>query len=145
MLCMLPQIQLERRKVLMLQQRLDTASNQLGATRTAMGGLFSARDKSISLAKQIKILENRLEKAFVKFNEAITFKKALREQIDNLRRERLMFETIDASLDKELARIKRHIAGKGDGVVMATHRVAAVWAALSASLAPSDPFILAMC
>jgi hypothetical protein len=43
--------------------------------------------------------------------QAITYNKQLREQIDNLRRERLMFEAINANLDKELARIKRSIAG----------------------------------
>lgn len=44
--------------------------------------------------------------------QAITYNKQLREQIDNLRRERLMFEAIDHNLDKELARIKRNMAGK---------------------------------
>jgi hypothetical protein len=44
--------------------------------------------------------------------QAITYNKQLREQIDNLRRERLMFEAINANLDKELARIKRSIAGQ---------------------------------
>jgi IS1 family transposase len=39
------------------------------------------------------------------------YNKQLREQIDNLRRERLMFEAINSNLDKELARIKRNIAG----------------------------------
>jgi hypothetical protein len=43
--------------------------------------------------------------------QAITYNKQLREQIDNLRRERLMFEAINSNLDKELARIKRNIAG----------------------------------
>lgn len=43
--------------------------------------------------------------------QAITYNKQLREQIDNLRRERLMFEAINGNLDKELARIKRSIAG----------------------------------
>jgi hypothetical protein len=44
------------------------------------------------------------------FVQAITYNKALREQIDNLRRERMMFEAINTNLDKELARIKRNIA-----------------------------------
>jgi hypothetical protein len=43
--------------------------------------------------------------------QAITYNKQLREQIDNLRRERLMFEAINSNLDKELVRIKRNIAG----------------------------------
>lgn len=42
--------------------------------------------------------------------QAITYNKQLREQIDNLRRERMMFEAINATLERELARIKRDIA-----------------------------------
>eukprot|EP00879_Flechtneria_rotunda_P012214 GHRR01012756.1.p1 GENE.GHRR01012756.1~~GHRR01012756.1.p1 ORF type:complete len:569 (+),score=227.55 GHRR01012756.1:229-1935(+) len=103
-------IQLERRKVLMLHQQMEQLQSKLGSTRTAMGGIFSAKEKSQALQKQIKILENRLEKQFIKYNEAITYNKQLREQIDNLRRERLMFEAINTNLDKELARIKRNIA-----------------------------------
>jgi hypothetical protein len=34
--------------------------------------------------KQIRILENRLDKALVKFNEALAHNKQLRESIDNL-------------------------------------------------------------
>jgi hypothetical protein len=40
----------------------------------------------------------------------VTYNKQLRSQIDNLRRERMMFEAINAQLDRDLARIKRDIA-----------------------------------
>jgi hypothetical protein len=53
----------------MLQQQLEQLQNKLGTTRTAMGGIFSAKEKSQALQKQIKILENRLEKQFIKYNE----------------------------------------------------------------------------
>jgi hypothetical protein len=42
--------------------------------------------------------------------QAVTCNKGLREQIDNLRRERMMFEAINAALDKDLSRIKRAMA-----------------------------------
>uniref|UniRef100_A0A383V6K0 ODAD1 central coiled coil region domain-containing protein n=1 Tax=Tetradesmus obliquus TaxID=3088 RepID=A0A383V6K0_TETOB len=121
-------IQLERRKVLMLQQQLEQLQSKLGCTRTAMGGIFSAKEKTQALQKQIKILENRLEKQFIKYNEAITYNKQLREQIDNLRRERLMFEAINSNLDKDLARIKRNIA---DTITAANEAHAAKEKALS--------------
>jgi cob(I)alamin adenosyltransferase len=63
------QIQLERRKVLMLQQQLFQLTNKLGTTRSAMGSIFSAKEKTQALQKQIKILENRLEKQYIKYNE----------------------------------------------------------------------------
>lgn len=58
--------------------------------------------------------------------QAVTYNKQLREQIDNLRRERLMFEAINANLDKELARIKRNIAGRP----VCTHEAAGLFKGL---------------
>jgi myosin heavy subunit len=54
------------------------------------------------LVKQIKILENRLDKANQKFNEAISVNKNLRQQIDSLRRERVIFDNLYKKLEKEL-------------------------------------------
>eukprot|EP00877_Chromochloris_zofingiensis_P008716 jgi/Chrzof1/4098/Cz13g20090.t1 len=73
----------------MLEQQLDKTQSKLGTTRQNMGGIFSAKEKSQALQKQIKILENRLEKNYIKYNEAITYNKQLREQIDNLRQCRI--------------------------------------------------------
>jgi len=53
----------------MLQQQLGELTNKLGTTRNAMGSIFSAKEKSQALQKQIKILENRLEKQYIKYNE----------------------------------------------------------------------------
>lgn len=52
------------------------------------------------IQKQIRILENRLDKALVKFNEALATNKKLRDEIDDLRRERLVFDNIYRKLDK---------------------------------------------
>jgi len=58
------------------------------------------------IQKQIRILENRLDKALVKFNEALAHNKNLRETIDNLRRERQVFESIYGKLARELSKKK---------------------------------------
>jgi len=54
----------------------------------------------LEIQKQIKILENRLDKALVKYNEALAHNKQLRQTIDNLRRERLVFDQIYKKLEK---------------------------------------------
>jgi hypothetical protein len=92
------QIQLERRKGLMLDQQEQEQSSQLSATRQRMGSITAAREQVQAAQKQITLLENRLDKCFVRFNEAATLNKQLRAQIDGLRRERLMFEALDATL-----------------------------------------------
>jgi hypothetical protein len=53
----------------MLQQQQEGAKGTLGTARLTMGGVNSAREKSVGLQKQITILENRLEKQYIKYNE----------------------------------------------------------------------------
>lgn len=57
-----------------------------------MGGLNATRQVQDKYEKHIRILENRLDKANQKFNEAIEKDKILREEIDQLRKERFFFE-----------------------------------------------------
>ena len=66
------------------------------------------RENNAHVAKQIEILKNRLDKALVKFNQALTRNKHLRENIDNLRRERVMFDGIYKKLEKEQLQEKKN-------------------------------------
>lgn len=53
-------------------------------------------------AKKIRLLENRLDKANQKFNETIAQNKVMREEIDNYRKEKSIFETLYNKLDKQV-------------------------------------------
>ncbi|KAG1711894.1 hypothetical protein DVH05_009133 [Phytophthora capsici] len=75
-----------------------------------MGGVNAARENQQMVSKQIRILENRLDKSLVKFNEALAQNKVLREEIDNLRRERVVFDTIYRKLEREHSDKKRQMA-----------------------------------
>lgn len=101
---------LEMRRCKMFDQQLGEIGGLLSTTRTLMGGIYSAKDQSQSVQKQIKILENRLEQSYVKYNQAITYNRTLREQINNLRRERIMFESINQNLERELQQLKADMA-----------------------------------
>ena len=63
-----------------------------------------------ALINQIKILENRLDKANQKFNEAIATNKNLRQNIDSLRRERVIFDNLYKKLEKELHEKRKEMA-----------------------------------
>lgn len=65
-------------------------------------GANGTHERHAQFNKQIRILENRLDKANQKFNEAIAKNKKLRENIDSLRRERVIFDNIYRKLEKEL-------------------------------------------
>jgi hypothetical protein len=56
------------------------------------------------------VLEQRLEKANLKFNDAMSENKTLREQIDALRRERVIFENVYKRLEKELLSKRQDMA-----------------------------------
>ena len=56
------------------------------------------------------MLEGRLDKANSKFNEAIALIKETRREIDNLRKEKVMFEEIYSNLEKHLQSKRKGMA-----------------------------------
>jgi hypothetical protein len=53
--CVHHQIELEKRKVAMLNQKLEDISGRLNGSRQKMGGVNSAKEASQSVQKQIKV------------------------------------------------------------------------------------------
>ena len=70
----------------------------------------TTQESHTKIERQVSVLENRLDRALVKFNEALHINKELREQIDNLRRERGVFDAIYKKLEKELQERKKEMA-----------------------------------
>jgi len=103
-------IESEKRRVEEIQGTLELCESKLVDTRRQMGGVNASRDSNTQVAKQVKVLENRLDKALVKFNEALSHNKVLREEIDNLRRERVVFDQIYKKLERELHEKKKEMA-----------------------------------
>ena len=103
-------IETERRRVEELDKQIKRMQLSVLQTRKDMGGINASHDNNLSVQKQIRILENRLDKALVKFNEALAHNKKLRQTIDNLRRERVKVDGIYRKLEKELAEKKDRMA-----------------------------------
>jgi chromosome segregation ATPase len=78
--------------------------------RSKLGGVNAAQVNNAAINKQVRVLENRLEKALVKFNKSLAVNKTLRAQIDNLRRERLVFDNIYHKFERELMDQKKCMA-----------------------------------
>jgi len=96
-----------------LAEKIDTNDRQIFTLREDMGkhgGVNASLDNAKAVAKQVRILENRLDMGVKKFNEAITANKSLREQIDTLRRERVVFDDIYRKLENELTQKKKEMA-----------------------------------
>merc|ERR1712098_824897 len=74
------------------------------------GGVNAAKENQEAINKQIRVLENRLDKNLQKFNDSIAHNKTLRESIDSLRRERVVFDSIYKKLEQELQQRKKEMA-----------------------------------
>lgn len=68
------------------------------------------KSEAVVVSKQIKILENRLDKANQKFNESIASNKVMRTEIDNLRKEKVIFENVFSKLEKQLNSKRKDMA-----------------------------------
>ena len=77
-------IDFERKNIETMEEQIAIMKQKLLHQRRAMGGVNASKDNHYMIQKQIRILENRLEKALVKFNEAIAHNKTLRDKIDDL-------------------------------------------------------------
>lgn len=103
-------IEMERRRIEELDKQIKSLENTIFQQQKEMGGINASRENNDEVQKKIRRLENRLDKALVKFNEALAHNKQLRETIDNLRRERVVFDGIYQKLERELHEKKNKMA-----------------------------------
>lgn len=100
----------EQRKVKAIEMELQKYNGEILQRRKMMGSINLARESHELIAKQIKVLENRLDNGLIKFNKALAYNKELRETIENLRQERVVFDSIYRKMEKELHEVKRKMA-----------------------------------
>jgi hypothetical protein len=81
-------LEVERRRNDDLDKKIVRAQKKLLEQQKSIGGLNHARDGLVSRAKNLRTLENRLEKVLIKYNETQNTNKLLRQTIQNLRKEK---------------------------------------------------------
>lgn len=81
-----------------------------------MKNVPNERETTEQVVKEVKSLENKLDKQLQKYNQAVAHNRELKEKIDALRRERIVFDKIYSKLEKELSNKKemRQIIEKAD-------------------------------
>jgi myosin heavy subunit len=105
------QLEYERRNDIAARlEELRASTTEVRKDLCKRGGVNAASENTEAIAKQIRVLENRLDKSLQKFNEAIAYNKSLRENIDGLRRERVVFDSIYKKLEQELQVKKKEMA-----------------------------------
>ena len=112
-----PQIQMLKQQIMHemeekkeFDDKISEIQNDFLVIKSEMGGLNATQALKERYEKHIHILENRLDKANQKFNDAIEYDKNLRNEIDKLRKERFFFENIYKKLEKELENLRKDIS-----------------------------------
>ena len=112
-----PQIQMLKQQIMHemeekkeFDDKISEIQNDFLVIKSEMGGLNATQALKERYEKHIRILENRLDKANQKFNDAIEYDKNLRNEIDKLRKERFFFENIYKKLEKELEKLRKDIS-----------------------------------
>lgn len=62
---------IQQRKIAELEEQMKVAQMKVLEQKQKMGGVNASKENDAIIAKQIHILENRLDKTLVKFNQAL--------------------------------------------------------------------------
>lgn len=86
------EIEEEEGKLGQIEANIKIFEKQIISMKQRTGGANNPIEIQQGLIKDIKILENRLDKATQKFNDLVTINSGLRLEIDSFRKERTMFQ-----------------------------------------------------
>ncbi len=102
-------IEVERAKISELDKQIIVYQEQILDQKTRLGGVNAAQINNQLIQKQIKVLDNRLDKSLLKFNETVAHNRELRAKIDEYRRERIVFDGIYKKLERDLHEKKKEM------------------------------------
>merc|ERR1712137_1219696 len=90
-----------------LDRQISEIEENINAQHRQMGGVHNSHQRHVTTQHTIRVLENRLNKATREFNEMLAQNAKLREDIQHLRNQRGIFDTIHKRLCKNLVGKKR--------------------------------------
>lgn len=102
-------IEVEREKIKDLDEQIIKYQELILDQKTRLGGINAAQINNQLIQKQIKVLDNRLDKCLLKFNETVAHNRSLRHKIDEYRRERIVFDGIYKKLERDLHEKKKEM------------------------------------
>lgn len=103
-------IEVERKKVEEIEAEIGKYQEKILEQKARMGGVNAAQVNNQLIQKQIRVLEYRMDKSLIKFNETLAQNKVLRTRIDEYRRERVVFDAIYKKLERDLHEKKKEMS-----------------------------------
>ncbi|KAL0235704.1 hypothetical protein GEMRC1_002286 [Eukaryota sp. GEM-RC1] len=92
-----------------LDKQIKVLRTKVSEERRRLARLYTSKKTPEDVERQVRLLENRLNKATVRYNEAVATNKQLREHIDGLRRERTVYDSAFQKLDRKLSKLKESL------------------------------------
>jgi coiled-coil domain-containing protein 63/114 len=102
-------IEVERKKVEDIEKEIATYQEKILDQKARLGGVNAAQINNKLVQRQIRHLENRMDKNLTRFNEILCENRVLRQKIDDYRRERVIFDAIYKKLERELHEKKKEM------------------------------------
>ena len=93
-----------------LQVEINQLAKAVNEKRVELRGVYSTKEGDNAVALQIRTLENRLDQALLRYSQAVTENKKLRETIDSMRCERVIFDGVHKKMEKSLLEKKQEMA-----------------------------------
>lgn len=100
---------ISQKKIGDLEEQIRKAQIRVLEQKKKMGGVNASKENDAMIGKQIRTLESRLDKALVRFNEALAENKTMREKIDHLRVDRVVFDNVYKRLERSLHEKKKEM------------------------------------
>eukprot|EP00814_Leptocylindrus_danicus_P001285 CAMPEP_0116033282 /NCGR_PEP_ID=MMETSP0321-20121206/18860_1 /TAXON_ID=163516 /ORGANISM="Leptocylindrus danicus var. danicus, Strain B650" /LENGTH=535 /DNA_ID=CAMNT_0003509255 /DNA_START=836 /DNA_END=2443 /DNA_ORIENTATION=+ len=95
-------IDAERKRIQKVNSQIEAHKIQNIEQQKKVGGVDAIKETSRMIDKTRKIIEARLNQSLVKFDEHVDQNRKLRKQIDDLRQERVVYDSIYKKLEREL-------------------------------------------
>ena len=89
--------EMEKRRTKDVEAGIERVRAKIIEQRREMGGVDAAQEKNTHIQRSLKMLENRLDKALGKYNDALAHNRQLRGTIDNLRKDFGEFTAVQSS------------------------------------------------
>jgi len=90
-----------------IDRQISEIEEKINAQHRNMGGVHASHQRHVTTQHTIRVFENRLNKTTREFNDCLAQNAKLREQIQHLRSQRAVFDSIHKRLYKDLTSKKR--------------------------------------
>lgn len=103
-------IEQEKRRIQELETQIGNLTASIERSRRKRGDARGNKSSSVQIKKDVRLLENKLDKGLIRYNDSLSNNKDLREKIENARRDRMVFDGIYKKLERQLHEKKKVLA-----------------------------------